>query len=107
MLGPELSRLIDDRKPLKEIGFDSLMGVELRTILASALGRSFPVSLFYDYPTIWDISDYLAQQVMPRDPPHNHSNAGSIKVDYSEEVADLEQLTEAELASLLATKLKD
>jgi NAD(P)-dependent dehydrogenase (short-subunit alcohol dehydrogenase family) len=107
LLRLEPSQSIDAKKPLSDIGFDSLMGVELRTILASALRLSLPVGLFYDYPSIMDISDYLANKTIPRGRHDKQNDAGSINRDRQQEMTDWDQLTEAELAGLLAAKLKD
>jgi acyl carrier protein len=55
----------DERTPLRELGLDSLMAVELRNVLGQrlALKRSLPATLVFDYPSVQAISDYLLRQV--------------------------------------------
>ena len=64
ILGGKSSEEIDIAKGLFEIGFDSLMSVELRNRLQSSLGCSLPSTLAFDYPTIEALVDYLIQQVL-------------------------------------------
>ncbi|MGW6022327.1 type I polyketide synthase [Streptomyces sp. NPDC055214] len=42
---------IDPRRPFRDLGFDSLAGVQLRNRLNSAAGLHLPTSAIYDHPT--------------------------------------------------------
>jgi acyl carrier protein len=66
VLGLDASRPIDDNQPLNDFGLDSLMAVELRSLLTAELGlaRSLPATLVFDYPTIAALTTYLAEEVL-------------------------------------------
>jgi acyl carrier protein len=61
MLGLDLSTPVDSRRPLKDIGLDSLMAVELRNALSRAAGQSLPATLLFDYPTLETLAGHLLQ----------------------------------------------
>jgi acyl transferase domain-containing protein/NADPH:quinone reductase-like Zn-dependent oxidoreductase/NADP-dependent 3-hydroxy acid dehydrogenase YdfG len=65
VLGLGSSRTIDPRRPLNEIGLDSLMAVELRNALSNLAGRTLPVSLLFDYPSIQGLCGYLVSEAFP------------------------------------------
>ena len=54
---------IDPRKPLRTLGFDSLMTLELRNRLEAGLGLSLSATLVWNYPTIVDIVPHLAEKL--------------------------------------------
>ena len=56
------SSTIDPHKPLVRQGLDSLMAIELRTIVERELKAELPVRLLMDLPSIDDLATYLIQQ---------------------------------------------
>ncbi|MFI9818285.1 type I polyketide synthase [Saccharothrix variisporea] len=58
---------VDLRRPFRDLGFDSLMGVELQDALADATGRSLPSGLLFDHPTPNAVVDYLSGAPDPAD----------------------------------------
>ena len=78
VLGLDSAPPIDANQPLNDLGLDSLMAVEMRSLLSSELGlaRSLPATLVFDYPTIAALTTYLAEEVFmwgrapaPKDEP--------------------------------------
>jgi acyl carrier protein len=50
-------------RPLKELGFDSLMAVELRIGLSKRIGLTLPVTLAFDYPTPAEIAKHIVAKL--------------------------------------------
>ena len=50
---------IDPDRPLSDLGFDSLMAMEMRNAMAELVGRPLPASLVFDYPTVRALAEHL------------------------------------------------
>jgi hypothetical protein len=101
----DAARVIGRRDRLMDLGVDSLMAVELRTVLSSGLDleQSLPATLIFDYPSIEAIATHLQQVLFACSPetetvPEVQDPAGSSTTN----IADL---SEEEVEALLLQKL--
>ena len=62
VLGLAGAGAVETAQPIREMGLDSLMAVEIRNALGVPFGEPLPVSLLYDYPTIDALAGYLMQR---------------------------------------------
>ncbi|MFD9044115.1 type I polyketide synthase [Streptomyces bottropensis] len=69
VLGHRDGRRVDAVRTFKELGFDSLMGVELRNRLTAASGHRMPAGLLFNQPTPQAVARYLRIRLAPPDPP--------------------------------------
>jgi acyl transferase domain-containing protein/aryl carrier-like protein len=59
LLALDSGRPVAPRAPLKDLGLDSLMAVELRNTLVRAGGVTLPATLLFDHPTLDALASYL------------------------------------------------
>ncbi|MFG1372207.1 type I polyketide synthase [Xanthobacter oligotrophicus] len=55
---------VDPARPLEDMGFDSLMNMELKAALEKDLGVLLKATLAYDYPSIEALVRHLAEEVL-------------------------------------------
>jgi acyl carrier protein len=87
---------IDDERPLRDLGLDSLMSVELRNALVSACGSKLPATLLFDHPTVAALARELGRAAFA-DLFAARPAAG----------ADLDALDVRELSALLEAELRE
>jgi acyl transferase domain-containing protein/protein-L-isoaspartate O-methyltransferase len=101
VLGLDAAHPLDPRQPLQELGLDSLMAVELRTLLGAGLElpRALPATLAFDYPSIEAIAAFLDREVFGAGP--------GVPVDGPAQVdpTDVAELSDDEAELLLLAEL--
>ncbi|NJK63164.1 MAG: SDR family NAD(P)-dependent oxidoreductase [Synechococcaceae cyanobacterium SM2_3_1] len=104
ILGLPPTHVIEPKQRLFDLGIDSLMAVELRNLLASSLGQSLRSTLIFDYPTPKALVDYLAHDVLKLE-EESQATAPALAEAEAQLQVSLGEMSEAELAELLASKL--
>jgi acyl transferase domain-containing protein/NADP-dependent 3-hydroxy acid dehydrogenase YdfG len=104
VLGLDAGQLVDPLRPLKELGIDSLMAVELRNLLKSdlSLDGGLPATLVFDYPTVDGIAHYLAREVLGLEP--TAATAATVPMAATA-LSRVEELSDEEVDRLLGERL--
>jgi acyl carrier protein len=98
---------VDMHKPLKTLGLDSLMGLELRNRLEGSTALKLPATLIWNYPTVAALASQIAERMaLPLDAPAA-SDERPQPIDQPEPdleplLAELEGLSDDEARRLLA-----
>jgi acyl transferase domain-containing protein/NADPH:quinone reductase-like Zn-dependent oxidoreductase/acyl carrier protein len=104
VLGLAASDAIDTTRPLKDVGLDSLMAVELRNALARSTGHSLPATLLFDYPTLDALTAHLMKVLGLEEVTIVVATDTQERSD-AEAVAEVSALTDDEAEALLLKEL--
>jgi acyl carrier protein len=96
VLGADGVESIDPQQGFFDMGLDSLMAVELKTRLSSALKRNLPASLMFQYPNIEALAEHLLGDLAPPENGHAAAKAPETARD------GLDAASEQDLLLLLA-----
>ena len=66
VLGLEPAFPVDPHKPLKELGMDSLMTIELAKVLSSDVARPVAATMLFTHPTVSAMASFLLDELVPR-----------------------------------------
>ncbi|MCL6285140.1 SDR family NAD(P)-dependent oxidoreductase [Ruegeria sp. 2012CJ41-6] len=102
-LGQGNPDLLDPERPLREMGLDSLMAVDLRNRLSSAFpaANGVPSTLVFDHSSINALSDHLGALYRAATPVANDC-AEPRAATTSDTVAEIDALTDDEIDALIA-----
>ena len=105
VLGLEASRLPDLHRGFFDLGMDSLMVVELIKRLEKAFVTSLSATLMFELPTIKDLVDYIAEEVLSWNTAKPEPEVESEPATDPTNIADIEQLSEEEVEASIAAQL--
>jgi acyl carrier protein len=112
VLAMDESQLPDARRPLNELGFDSLTGVEFCNRVARAAGQHLNPTLLFDYPTLESLAGYVVRDMLhldgaPASPAE--AAAGGEKADdeavREQKLDEVEGLSDEDIDALVAEQL--
>lgn len=107
VLGLSSEHPMPGETPLQQLGLDSLMALELRNLLAQALGSPLKATLLFDYPTIRGLAQYLLTLVVA-EKRESGQDAGKVRAGRQsdpEEGLDFSAISDAEAEELLVAEL--
>ena len=94
---------VDPNKPLRALGIDSLMTLELRNRLEAGLGLTLSATLVWNYPTVSALVPFLAGKMeLALEAAEPESQAESKEEPAPDEI---EQLSQDEVEKMLAAEL--
>jgi acyl carrier protein len=105
VLGIPATSSVDVERGFSDLGFDSLMSVELRRVLQAQTGLALPTTLAFDHPSVDAVARYLLEQLEAAGGLNGHHPIG--RPDWPELSALVEKLLRAPLDELKATGMFD
>ena len=87
VLGHSTAEAVDAKRPFKELGFDSLLAVELRNRMNVATGLRWPATLVFDYPTPSALADHLVDELGGDRPAPSTARSIGLREQVDEPVA--------------------
>jgi NADP-dependent 3-hydroxy acid dehydrogenase YdfG len=105
ILGMATGKPIDPSMPLGELGLDSLLAVELRNTLSTAVEQPLPATLLFDYPTIDLISDHFLGDILRAAEDDRQISSDAEPIAEFDLVGSVEGLSDEAVDQLLAARI--
>jgi myxalamid-type polyketide synthase MxaE and MxaD len=97
---------VDPRQGFFRMGMDSIMTMQLRTRLETALDHSLPPTVAFEYPTVDSLVDFIAGMILEPEASAIRPVDAPEKQELSDVDIECEQLSEEELVALLERRLE-
>lgn len=105
IVGMPASQPVDPQRPLRELGMDSLMTVELRNAIAQALDLRLPATLVFDHPTLQALTAHLLTQLSGPGAPSGTQPAPPPAAAPSATATEVRSMSDAEAEAELLREL--
>jgi short-subunit dehydrogenase/acyl carrier protein len=106
VLGLPSAEPIDPRRPLSELGLDSLMAVELRNAIGESVGRALPATLLFKHPTLEALTDFVMGELFAAAPAEVDQTGAPAASETDAALDAVAQLSADEVRRLLADELQ-
>ncbi|KRB18224.1 type I polyketide synthase [Rhizobacter sp. Root16D2] len=103
VLGVQRADELDVTEPLRQLGLDSLMAVELRNLLGQSVGRTLAATVTFDHPSVAALTEHLANEVFAEQ--FAEAAATAVAAPEPPPADSLDALSEDELAMQLMRRL--
>ena len=108
VLGLDPSWPLDPQQPLNEMGFDSLMAIDLTRRLAANTGLSISPTILFNHSTIEAVSDYIYRSLFPDDTRVVADSESKDERQRQDRIApELDRLSHREVETLLEEELEE
>ncbi len=108
VLGLDEDYPLDPKKPLSEMGLDSLMAIEMKNALDRGVGKKLPATMVFNYPTIEALAGYLLTDVLKlAEAPEEEETEVETEAELDQTINDIENLSDEEAEALLLQSLEE
>ena len=108
VLGLDENYPLDPKKPLSEMGLDSLMAIEMKNALDRGVGKKLPATMVFNYPTIEALAGYLLTDVLKLAEAETEDEAESgNEKEMDKTIDEIENLSDEEAEALLLQSLEN
>jgi NAD(P)-dependent dehydrogenase (short-subunit alcohol dehydrogenase family)/acyl carrier protein len=112
VLAMEKGDLPDPRRPLNELGFDSLTAVEFCNRVGRLIGQHINPTLLFDYPTLDSLTGYIVRDVLQlasdaAESPDQTEPDEVSDADRMQTASEVQEMSDEQINALVAKELEE